>query len=409
MGAGCRAGQQANSPRSARIEAENGLENLEVKEEMQRREFLSGSAAAAAFLTSSAGAQSNSAGQPQQAPTEASSRQAAARIPQVSDPGARRGEMLFRQLGATGIEVSVIGLGGFHIGQPQLSDSQAIQLIHEALDRGINFMDNSWDYNEGRSERIMGEALAQGGYRQKAFVMTKIDGRTKQLAADQIDDSLKRLKVDHIDLLQHHEVIRYDDPDRIFNEGGAMEAVVAARQAGKIRFIGFTGHKDPHIHLYMLEVARKHGFHFDTVQMPNNVMDAHFRSFGQLVAPQALAEHIGILGMKCFGDKILLKSQPLVSGALTPIECLHYSLNVPVSVQITGIDSAKILDQAFEAVKTFKPMGEEEVAALLAKSESAALNGKYELFKTTAHFDSTAMHPDWLGPDADPVQQLAPK
>ena len=366
---------------------------------MQRREFRSASAAAA---------QSNSTGSTQPAATEPSSRQAAARIPRVSDPGVTHGEMLYRQLGATGVEVSVIGLGGFHIGQPTQTDNESIQLIHQALDRGINFLDNSWDYNDGRSERIMGDALAQGGYRKKAFVMTKIDGRTKQLAADQIDDSLKRLKVDHIDLLQHHEVIRYDDPDRIFNEDGATEAVVAAKQAGKVRFIGFTGHKDPHIHLYMLEVARKHGFHFDTVQMPNNVMDAHYRSFGQLVVPQALAEHIGVLGMKCFGDKILLKSQPLASGALTPIECLHYSLNVPVSVQITGIDSPKILDQAFEAVKTFKPMSEAEVAAILAKSEPAALNGKYELFKTTAHFDLTAKHPDWLGPDANPVQQLAP-
>ncbi len=392
MGAGCRAGQQANSPRSARIEAENGLENLEVKEEMQRREFLSGSAAAAAFLTSSAGAQSNSAGQPQQAPTEASSRQAAARIPQVSDPGARRGEMLFRQLGATGIEVSVIGLGGFHIGQPQLSDSQAIQLIHEALDRGINFMDNSWDYNEGRSERIMGEALAQGGYRQKAFVMTKIDGRTKQLAADQIDDSLKRLKVDHIDLLQHHEVIRYDDPDRIFNEGGAMEAVVAARQAGKIRFIGFTGHKDPHIHLYMLEVARKHGFHFDTVQMPNNVMDAHFRSFAHDVLPVLVREQIAPLGMKAFGDHFILES-----NTITPIEGLHYCLNLPVAVQITGIDSVQVLDQAFEATRNFKPMSQAEIAALLDRTRDAAQTGRFELYKTTNHFDGTAHNPQWLG------------
>lgn len=375
---------------------------------MQRREFLSGSAAAAACLSSGT-AQSTSAGQPQPAPTVSSSRQAAARIPRVSDPGARRGEMLYRQLGDTGVEVSVIGLGGFHIGQDQLTDAEATRLIHQALDRGINFLDNSWDYNEGRSERRVGAALAQGGYRQKAFVMTKIDGRTKQLAADQIDDSLKRLKVDYIDLLQHHEVIRYDDPDRIFNEGGAMEAVVAAKEAGKIRFIGFTGHQDPHIHLYMLEVARKHGFHFDTVQMPNNVMDAHYRSFGQLVVPQAMTEHIAVLGMKCFGDKILLKSEPFTSGALTPIECLHYALNVPVSVQITGIDSGKILDQAFEAVKSFQPMDEDAVTALLQKSEPAALNGRYELFKTTAHFDSTAKHPDWLGPDADPVQKLAPQ
>ncbi|MGH9559906.1 MAG: aldo/keto reductase, partial [Terracidiphilus sp.] len=149
--------------------------------------------------------------------------------------------MLYRPLGGTGVEVSVIGLGGSHIGQPQVSEDEAIRLIHEALDRGMNFLDNSWDYNEGRSERLVGKALAEGGYRQKAFVMTKIDGRTKGLAEDQINDSLRRLKVDHIDLLQHHEVLRYDDPDRIFDQGGAMEAVVVAQKAGKIRFIGFTG------------------------------------------------------------------------------------------------------------------------------------------------------------------------
>lgn len=374
---------------------------------MRRREFLSTTAAAAAVLSVGAAAQTASVPSPQPAPTESSSKLAAARIPRVSHPGTRRGEMLYRELGTTGVEVSAIGLGGAHIGQPSVTDAEAIRLIHEALDRGMNFLDDSWDYNGGRSERLVGQAVSTGGYRQKAFVMTKIDGRTKQLAADQINDSLTRLRVDHIDLLQHHEVIRYDDPDRIFNEGGAMEAVVAAKKAGKIRFIGFTGHKDPHIHLYMLEVARAHGFHFDTVQMPINVMDAHYRSFAQLVVPAALREHIGVLGMKCFGSGVLMKSSPLTSGAISPIECLHYSLNVPVSVQINGITSQKLLDQAFEAVKTFRPMNESEVAALLGKTEQAAENGRYELFKTTSHFDSTAHHPDWLGPDAGPVQKLA--
>lgn len=359
------------------------------------------------MLSAGGAAQSRNTAQHDPAPTASSSQAAAARIPRVTGPGTRRGEMLYRQLGSTGVEVSAIGLGGSHIGQASVTDAEAIRLIHQALDRGMNFLDNSWDYNEGRSERLVGQALSQGQYRPKAFVMTKIDGRTKQLASDQIDDSLQRLKVDHIDLLQHHEVIRYDDPDRIFNEGGAMEAVVAAQKAGKIRFIGFTGHKDPHVHLYMLEVAQKHGFHFDTVQMPINVMDAHFRSFAQLVVPEALRQKIGVLGMKCFGSGILMKSEPIASGALTPIECLHYSLNVPVSVQINGITSQQLLDQAFEAVKTFQPMSEEQVAAILQKSEPAAMAGKYELFKTTSHFDTTARHPDWLGPDADPVQKLA--
>jgi uncharacterized protein len=375
---------------------------------MERREFLSGSTAVA-FLSASSAAQTDTGATGKPPHSVSSSQEAAVRIPRVTNPGTMRGEMLYRELGSTGVQVSVIGLGGFHLGQGNLPEDEAIRLVHEAIDRGINFLDNSWDYNEGRSEERVGKALALGGYRQKAFVMTKIDGRTKQLAADQINDSLKRLRVDHLDLVQHHEVIRFDDPDRIFNEDGAMEAVEEAKKAGKIRFIGFTGHKDPHIHLYMLEVAQKHGFHFDTVQMPVNVMDAHFRSFAQLVVPVALEQRVGVLGMKCFGDNVITKSAPFTSGALKPTECLHYSLNVPVSVQITGINSKMLLDQAFEAVKTFQPMDGTQLAALLRKTEEAAVNGKYELFKTTSHFDSTAKHPDWLGPDSGPVQKLAPQ
>ena len=392
---------------------------------MQRREFISSATAAAlvgggvgasAEQSSASGGQ-NTGGQTKSTEaasvqpefggsTETSSAGAATRIPRVtqSNAGTMRGEMLYRPLGSTGVEVSLIGMGGAHLGLPTVEEDEAIRLVHEALDRGITFLDNSWDYNDGRSEERVGKALAQGGYRQKAFVMTKIDGRTKEVAAAQIDTSLKRLKVDHIDLLQHHEVLRYDDPDRIFHEGGSMEAVMAAQQAGKVRFIGFTGHKNPHIHLQMLEVAKQHGFHFDTVQMPINVMDAHFRSFAQLVVPRALEEKIGVLGMKCFGDNIILKS-----GAVEPMECLRYSLNVPVSVQITGINNQMLMDQAFAAVKAFKPMNETEVAQLISKTEEVARNGKYELFKTTAHFDTTARHPDWLGSDSMAVQKLAPQ
>ena len=336
--------------------------------------------------------------------TEHSSKQAAARIPRVTSGGTMNGEMLYRELGATGVQVSLIGMGGSHLGLADVEEADAIRLIHEGLDRGINFLDNSWDYNEGRSEERVGKALSQGGYRAKAFVMTKIDGRTKEIAANQINDSLRRLNVDHIDLMQHHEVIRFDDPDRIFNEGGAMEAVVAAKQAGKIRFIGFTGHKDPHVHLYMLEMAQKHGFHFDTVQMPVNIMDAHLRSFSQLVVPEALRQNVAVLGMKCFGDAVILKS-----GAVEPMDCLRYSLNVPISVLITGINSKMLLDQAFTAVKSFQPMDEAAVATLISKTEEVAMHGKYELFKTTSHFDTTARHPDWLGADSPEVQKLAPQ
>ncbi len=372
---------------------------------MRRREFLA--ASAAAFVTASSvalGQSQNTERHQESLLTESSSGDAAKRIPRVEHAGIIRGEMLYRELGSTGAEVSLIGMGGSHLGQPTVAEDMAIRLIHEGLDRGITFLDNSWDYNEGRSEVRVGKALAQGGYRHKAFVMTKIDGRTKEVAATQIDTSLRRLQVDHIDLLQHHEVLRYDDPDRIFGEDGAMEAVVAAKQAGKVRFIGFTGHKDPHIHLYMLEVARQHSFHFDTVQMPINIMDAHFRSFSQLVVPRAMEQQIGILGMKCFGSGIILKS-----GMVEPLDCLNYSLNIPVSVLITGINTPELLEQAFTAVKGFKPMDEIAVSKLIAKTEKEALQGKYELFKTTSHFDTTARHPDWLGSDSPSVQQLAPE
>lgn len=309
--------------------------------------------------------------------------------------------MLYRTLGRTGQKVSAIGLGGFHIGHPQLSESDGIRLIRSAVDGGITFMDNSWDYNGGESEIRMGKAL-KDGYRQKVFLMTKLDGRTKQEAAKQLDESLRRLQVDHLDLIQHHEVIRFEDPDRIFAEGGAQEAVLEAKQAGKVRFIGFTGHKDPHVHLYMLEAAARHNFHFDTVQMPLNVMDAHFRSFGRLVLPKLVEQQIGVLGMKSMGDKIILKS-----GVVTPVECLHYALNLPTSVVITGIDSPEILQQALDAARTFKPMTDAQVSALLAKTAKAAAGGQYELFKTSTRFDSTAQHPEWLGGQSPHVESLA--
>ena len=327
-------------------------------------------------------------------------------LPRLTDPGEMRGEMLYRKLGDTGERVSAIGLGGSHIGKAAVTETEGIRLIHEAIDRGLTFLDNSWDYNEGESELRMGKALAQSGYREKAFVMTKIDGRGKDIAARQIETSLLRLKTDHIDLLQHHEILRFDDPDRIFGPDGAMEAFVEAKQNGKIRFIGFTGHKDPRIHLYMLETAARHGFKFDTVQMPLNVMDAHFRSFARLVVPRAIDADIAVLGMKTFGgaDGIILKSQ-----AIDPIDCLHYSLTLPTSVVITGIDHQKVLDQAFEAVKTFHPLDEEELAIILAKTKSVAAEGEFELFKTSSHFDTTARHPDWLGDDSPAVRKLAPQ
>jgi aryl-alcohol dehydrogenase-like predicted oxidoreductase len=310
--------------------------------------------------------------------------------------------MIYRTLGSTGEKVSAIGVGGWHLALPKVDEDLAIRIVRTALDRGINFLDNCWDYNDGESERRMGRALLDG-YRDHAFLMTKIDGRTKQEAARQLDESLRRLQVDTIDLVQHHEILRFEDPHRIFDVTGANAALVEAQQAGKIRYIGFTGHKDPRIHLYMLEVATQHGFKFDAVQMPLNVMDAHYRSFGQMVVPELVKQGIGVLGMKSMANGILLRSK-----TVTPIECLHYALNLPTSVVITEMDRLDILNQAIEAVETFHPLSEAEVNAILAKTADAAATGLYEPFKTTSIFDGTAQNPQWLGEEPPEVLNLMP-
>jgi aryl-alcohol dehydrogenase-like predicted oxidoreductase len=325
-------------------------------------------------------------------------------LPFATDAGERRGEMLYRPFGRTGEMISAIGMGGFHLGKNAVTDAEAVRLVHEGVDRGITFMDNCWDYNKGRSELRMGAALAHAGYRDRVFLMSKMDGRTKEEAARQIDTSLARLRTDRIDLVQHHEVLRYDDPDRIFADGGAMEAFVEAKQAGKLRHIGFTGHKDPRIHLQMLAVAAERGFRFDAVQMPLNVMDAHFRSFAHLVLPYLVEHGIAVLGMKSFGDGVILKSD----APIKPLEHLHYSLNLPTSVVITGMESQRDLDQAFEAVRTFQPMGKPQVAELLERGRPYATEGRYELFKTSATFDGTAKNADWLADDVPGVKQLMP-
>ena len=330
----------------------------------------------------------------QGAQTDVAPEPAALALP-PTPPSTRKGDMPYRTLGRTGAEVSLIGMGGFHIGIPD-GDAEGIKLVHSGVDRGINFMDNSWDYHNGNSEVRMGKALAQGGYRQKVFLMTKIDGRTAASFNSQLEQSLTRLQTDHVDLIQFHEVIRMEDPDRIFAKGGALEAAVAARQAGKVRHIGFTGHKDPLVHRRMLEVADQHGFQFDTVQMPVNVMDAHFRSFTHQVLPLAVQKNIAVLAMKTFGDHFIL-DRVLAEKIATPTEMLHYSMTLPVAVVITGIDRMEILDQALNAAKTFTPMSQERMASLLGHTQVAALEGTTELFKTSPHFDSTAMNPAWLG------------
>ena len=311
--------------------------------------------------------------------------------------------ILSRELGRTGEQVSAIGLGGWHLGLPEVSEQLALRIVRRAIDAGVTFMDNSWDYNGGASETRMGTAL-RDGYREQVFLMTKIDGRSKAEATRQLEQSLRRLQTDRIDLVQHHEVIRFEDPHRMFAADGANAALVEARAAGKLRFIGFTGHKDPHIHLHTLEVAREHGFTFDTVQLPLNVMDANYRSFEKLVLPELVRQHIGVLGMKSMANGIILKSR-----TVTPLECLHYALNLPTSVVITGCDSMPILDQALEAVRTFRPLSDAEVQALLAKTREPASRGEFEPFKTSSIFDATATHPEWLGEESRRVRELMPQ
>jgi aryl-alcohol dehydrogenase-like predicted oxidoreductase len=296
----------------------------------------------------------------------------------------------YRTLGRTKEKVSLIGLGGYHLGK-QADPQESIRIIRTGLDEGINFLDNCWDYNGGESEVRMGNAL-RDGYRQKTFLMSKIDGRTKAAAANQISESLRRLQTDRIDLLQFHEVIRDTDPDRIFAAGGALEAVLEAQKAGKIRYIGFTGHKSPDIHLQMLATASKHGFTFDAVQMPLNVMDAHFNSFEKKVLPVLLKNNAGVLGMKPMGDHFILESK-----TANAVECLHYAMNLPTSVVITGCDTLPILQQALQAARSFQPLESSQVAALLAKTAKAAEAGQFELYKTSHHFDGTYANPQWLG------------
>jgi len=301
-----------------------------------------------------------------------------------------KGEIPYRRLGRTGEKVSLVGLGGYHIGI-QKEEQESIRLIRTAIDNGINFMDNSWDYNEGVSEIRMGKAL-RDGYRQKVFLMTKIDGQDKKTAGNQLEECLRRLQTETIDLLQFHEIIRLEDADRIFAPAGALEAVLEAKKAGKVRHIGFTGHKSPVVDLKMLQIAFDHGFIFDAVQMPLNVMDAHFDSFEKKVIPVLQKHNIGILGMKALAERFILESK-----TAEPVECLHYVMNLPVSTVITGCDSMDILDQALRSARTFRPLSAEERSSLLSRTSQAAAKGEYELYKTDTRFDATSRNPQWLG------------
>jgi aryl-alcohol dehydrogenase-like predicted oxidoreductase len=313
----------------------------------------------------------------------------AAGVAGSSPAGAAPAKVALRRLGRTGVQVSMLGLGGHHIGRPK-EEKEGIRLVRMAIDNGITFLDNCWDYNGGRSEEWMGKAL-RGGYRTRAFLMTKLDGRTKKAAAEQLDQSLRRLQTDVIDLVQIHEIIRSEDPGRCFAEDGAMQALLEAKKAGKLRFIGFTGHKDPKIHLAMIEAGLARSFTFDAVQLPLNPMDAHYRSFEKEVLPVCQKHDIGVLGMKPMGDGHLLQSKVVDAR-----ECLRYALSLPISVVITGCERVPILQQAIDVGRSFQPMTEAERTALLARTAKIAATGKYEPFKNTGQFDGTAKNPHWL-------------
>ena len=290
-----------------------------------------------------------------------------------------------RTLGSTGERVSIIGLGGFHLAK-RADTQESIRIIRTAIDGGITFMDNSWDYHGGESETRMGMAL-RDGYRERVFLMTKLDGQTKEAAAAQLEQSLRRLQTDHIDLVQMHEIIRPEDPDRIVGPGGAIEALIEARQAGKVRYIGFTGHKDPAIHLKMLAKP----FLWDTVQMPLNCFDHHFNSFEARVLPVLVERGIGVLGMKP-----LAAGRILETGAATKQECLRYALSLPTSVVITGCETVEQVEEALRIGDGFTPMTREEMDDLLRRTAPAAAHGEFERYKTTDQHDGTKRNPQWL-------------
>ncbi|MEO8620623.1 MAG: aldo/keto reductase [bacterium] len=281
-----------------------------------------------------------------------------------------------RALGKTGETVSALGLGGYHLGQIG-AEREAISLVHRAIDDGITFMDNAWEYHDGVSEQRMGKALANG-WRERVFLMTKVctHGRDARTAMRQLEDSLRRLKTDHIDLWQVHEVAYAGDPERHFMKGGVIEALDRARAKGLVRFVGFTGHKDPALHLEMLS----HGYAFDTCQLPLNCFDATFRSFEQQVLPELARQGIAAIGMKSLGGEGVAVSKRAVGAK----EALRYAMSLPVAVTVTGIDSAKVLRQNVGVARHFTPMSTSEMQAVRTRCARHAIDGRFELYKTTA-------------------------
>ena len=283
-----------------------------------------------------------------------------------------------RPLGKSGIEVSILGVGGFHLGAAEDQDT-ATQMVHAALDAGINFFDNAWEYHDGESESRLGKALA--GRRQEAVLMTKVctHGRDKSVAMQMLEESLRRLQTDHLDVWQIHEVIYENDPQRIFRPNGAIEALAEAKKQGKVRLVGFTGHKLPSIHMRMLES----NFPFDTVQMPLNPFDASYRSFEQTVLPEANRRGIAVLGMKSLGGS----GEMVKKGGVKVADALRYAMSLPVATTISGMDSPEVLTQNLEVLSNFTPMSADEMQALREKCKADAADGRMELFKSTMMYD----------------------
>jgi len=283
-----------------------------------------------------------------------------------------------RAMGSTGLQVSILGMGGYHLGTAS-TQMEVNEMVAKALDHGINFFDNAWEYHKGISEERVGEALK--GKRDKAIVMTKVctHGRKKDVAMKQLEESLVRLKTDHLDVWQVHEVVYYNDPEKIYEVDGVLEALTAAKQQGKVRFVGFTGHKNPSIHLEMLN----RGYKFDTVQMLLNALDPSFRSFEMNVLPVAKQKGMAVFGMKSMGGS----GEFIVNGALTPTEALSYAMSVPgVSTTISGMDSMEVLDQNLEILRNFKPLNDKQMAELREHGKQFS-DGRYELFKSSVKYD----------------------
>ncbi len=294
-------------------------------------------------------------------------------------PAAATGAVPRRAFGRTGVEVSILGVGGHTMGEAK-TEAEGIRIIHEAMDAGVNFMDNAWEYHDGRSEDWMGKALT-GGRREKAFVMSKVctHGRDAKVAMQQLEESLRRLQTDYMDLWQVHEVIYDNDPDLHFAKGGVMEAIALAKQQGKVRFVGFTGHKDPAIHLKMLA----HDFPFDACQMPLGPFDATFRSFEQKVLPELNRRGIAPIGMKSLGGT----AESVKKGVLTAKEALTYVMSLPVATLVSGMDSVEVLRKNLEIARSFTPMAPDAMQALRDRCAAQAADGRFELYKSSKKFD----------------------